>query len=117
MYSAAKEIRDAQHAREDELGNCGVSCDGTWQKRGYSSQNGCEIVMSIDTSKVLDAEPLTKVCKQYQLHSHLDKDSEEYRRWRAEHNNFKANFKGSAPAMESEGADRILRRFVATHKL
>ena len=73
--------------------------------------------MSIDTGKGLDAEPLTKVCKQYQLHSHLDKDSEEYRRWRAEHNNCKANFKGSAPAMESEGADRILRRSVATHKL
>ena len=73
--------------------------------------------MSIDTGKVLDVEPLTKVCKQCQLHSHLDKDSEEYRRWRAEHNNCKANYKGSAPAMESEGADRIFRRSVATHKL
>ena len=117
MSSAAKEIRDAQHAREDDLVNCGVSCDGTWQKRGYSSQNGCVIVMSIDTGKVLDAEPLTKVCKKCQLHSHLDKDSEEYHRWRAEHNNCKANYKGSAPAMESEGADRIFRRSVATHKL
>ena len=65
----------------------------------------------------LDAEPLTKVCKKCQLHSHLDKDSEEYHRWRAEHNNCKANYKGSAPAMESEGADRIFRRSVATHKL
>ena len=117
MSSAAKEIRDAQHAREDDLVNCGVSCDGTWQKREYSSQNGCVIVMSIDTGKVLDAEPLTKVCKKCQLHSHLDKDSEEYNRWRAEHNNCTANYKGSAPAMESEGADRIFRRSVATHKL
>ena len=47
MSSAAKEFRDAQHAREDDLVNCGVSCDGTWRKRGYSSQNGCVIVMSI----------------------------------------------------------------------
>ena len=117
MSSAAKEIRDAQHAREDDLVNCGVSCDGTWQKRGYSSQDGCVIVMSIDTGKVLNAEPLTKVCKKCQLHSHLDKDSEEYHRWRAEHNNCKANYKGSAPTMESEGADRIFRRSVATQKL
>lgn len=60
--------------------------------------------MSIDTGKVLDVEPLTKVCKQCQLHSHLDKDSEEHRRWRAEHSNCKAYYEGSAPAMESEGA-------------
>ena len=49
--------------------------------------------------------------------SHLDKDSEEYQRWRVEHNNCKANYKGSAPAMEAEGADRIFRRSVATHKI
>ena len=47
MISAAKEIRDAQHANEDDVVNCGVSCDGTWQKRGHSSQNGCVIIMSI----------------------------------------------------------------------
>ena len=117
MSNAAKDIREAQHAQGDDIVNCGISCDGTWQKRGYSSQNGCVIVMSIDSGKVLDAEPLSKVCKQCQLHSHLDKDSEEYRRWRAEHNNCKANYKGSAPAMEAEGADRIFRRSVATHKL
>ena len=30
MSSVAKEIRDAQHANEDDVVNCGVSCDGTW---------------------------------------------------------------------------------------
>ena len=76
MSNAAKDIREAQHAQEDDIVNRGISCDGTWKKRGYSSQNGCVIVMSIDSGKVLDAEPLSKVCKQCQLHSHLDKDSE-----------------------------------------
>ena len=99
MSSAAKEIWDTQQANEDDVVNCSVSCDGNWQKRGYSSQNGCVIIMSIDTSKVLDVEPLTKVCKQCQLHSHLDRDSEEYRRWRTDHNNSKTNYKGSAAAM------------------
>ena len=64
---------------KDDVVNCDVSCDGTWQKGGYSSQNGCVIIMSIDTGEALDVDPLTKVCKQCQLHYHLDKESEEYR--------------------------------------
>ena len=35
---------------------CGISPGGTWQKRGFSSLNGCDIVMSIDSGEVLDAE-------------------------------------------------------------
>ena len=73
--------------------------------------------MLIDSSRVLDAEPLSKVCKQCQRHSHLDKDSEGDGHWRADHNNYKSNYKGSAPAMEAEGTDRIIRRSVITHKL
>ena len=34
MSRAAKETRDAQHASEDNVVNCGVSCDGTWQEIG-----------------------------------------------------------------------------------
>ena len=49
----------------------------------------------------------------------MDKVSlaEEYRTWRAEHTKCKANFRGSAPAMEPEGADRIFRRSVEKHNL
>ena len=75
MSTAAKEIRDAQHASEDDVVNCSISCEGTWQKRGFSSQNACMIVMSIDSGKVLNAEPLSQVCRQWQRHSHLQKHS------------------------------------------
>ena len=45
-----------------------------------------------------------------------DKNSEEYQRWRADHNNTcKANFICSAPAMEPERVDRIFRRFQASY--
>ena len=44
--------------------NCGISCDGTWQRRGHSSLNGCVTVKSIDTWKVLDVEALTTLCKE-----------------------------------------------------
>ena len=120
MADAASEIRNAINGDGDgevDVVNCGVLCDGTWQKRGYSSQNGCVAVLSIDSGKVLDAEAMSQACKQCQLHSHLDKDSEEYLTWRADHNNCKANYKGSSPAMELEGTDRIFKISVEIHKL
>ena len=62
--------------------NCGISCDGTWQKRGYSSRNGCVTVISMDTG--------SQECKQCERHEHLDKASHEYQTWRAEHTKCKA---------------------------
>ncbi|XP_020605329.1 uncharacterized protein LOC110044146 [Orbicella faveolata] len=71
--------------------NCGVSCDGTWQKRGYSSCSGV-MVTSMDTGKVLDVEALSQGCKQCECHEHLDKTSLEYQTWKADHTKCKANF-------------------------
>ena len=70
--------------------NCGISCDGTWQKRGYSSRNGCVTVISMDTGRVLDVEALSQGCKQCERHEYLDKASLEYQTWRAEHKKCKA---------------------------
>ena len=36
-----------------------ISCDGTWQKRGFTSLNGDVIIMSTDTGKVLDVEVMS----------------------------------------------------------
>ena len=118
MADAAAEIRNANNAEENDMVNCPVSCDGTWQKRGFSSNNGCVAVISIDTGKVLDAEAMSKCCKRCELHSHLDKNSVEYQLFWADHsNNCPANYKGSAPAMEPEGTERIFRRSAETHRL
>ena len=93
-----------------------MSCDGTWQRRGFSTLNGC-VTLSCDTGKVLDTEPLSRACKQCQLHSHLDKESVEYQTWKANHTQCSANFKGSAPAMEPEGALRMFKRSETLHNL
>ena len=71
----------------------------------------------MDTGRVLDIEALSQGCKQCERHEHLYKASLEYQTWRAEHTKCKANFRGSAPAMEPEGADRIFRRSVQKHNL
>ena len=109
MSQAAEEVRNLKgqnDCNETETVDCGISCDSTWQKRGFSSRNGCVTAICVDTGKVLDVEALSQACKQCELHERLDKNNEEYQRWPADHNVCKANFKGSAPAMEPEGSDR-----------
>ncbi|EDO36497.1 predicted protein [Nematostella vectensis] len=89
MGDSAKELKAD---KSDGPTNCGASFDGTWQKRGFSSLNGCVTGISIDTGKVLDMRiARNTVCK--------------------------ANFRGSAPAMEPEGVQRIFNRSVETHNI
>lgn len=120
MKAAAEEVCSLK-GNEDADGtdpvNCGISCDGTWQRRGHSSLNGCVTVMSIDTGKVLDVETLTTLCKECGHYDKLDKDSVEYLKWKLEHKDCNANFKGSAPAMEPEGAARIFARSLSQNNL
>ncbi|GFU70291.1 uncharacterized protein TNCV_643471 [Trichonephila clavipes] len=47
---------------------CGVSVDGTWQKRGYSSQNGCVSKISEDSGKILDIEEFSQYCRVNYIH-------------------------------------------------
>ncbi|GFT42249.1 uncharacterized protein TNCV_4921371 [Trichonephila clavipes] len=61
MKEAALEVRSNE--TDTEFSQCGVSVDGTWQRRGYSSLNGCVSVISIDSGKVLDVEFMPKVCR------------------------------------------------------
>ena len=102
MSDAARSLQKVND--DDEMADCAVSCDGTWQRSCFSL-NGCVTVMSIDTGKVLDTEPLSPTCEQCQLHSHLDKESVEYQTWKANHTQCSANFKGSGPC---HGARRCL---------
>ena len=57
MAAASKELFGDD--KGNEVIKCGVSVDGTWQKRGYASLNGSVAALSIDTGKVLDIEPMS----------------------------------------------------------
>ena len=66
MSQAAEEVRNLKgqnDCNETETVDCGISCDGTWQKRGFSSRNGCVTAICVDTGKVLDVEALSQACK------------------------------------------------------
>ena len=125
LLKAAKTVAEETMAdgASEILGNnegisqCSVSCDGTWQKRGYSSLNGCVTVLSMETGKCLDIEILSKVCHGWQT---INKtiDPEERRVLEADNiGKCKANFKGSASSMEPTGVKNIFEPSEDKHKL
>ena len=117
MTSAAEEIHSLKPDFQDGLVKCDASCDDTWQRRGFSSLNGCVTAISMDTGKILDVDPLSKVCKKCREHEN-DADTPENAGWRAEHKpKCQANYQGSAPNMEPEGAMLAFSCSVQKHKL
>ena len=115
--SMEKAAKDVKSMLPEGSVDCGVSVDGCWQRRGYQSLNGCVAAISIDTGKVLDVEPMSRNCKECQFFHKIDHTSERFLEWKESHINCKANFKGSAPAMEPEGAIRIFKRSFEMHGL
>lgn len=100
---AAEEIFNSKSQNGEEIVKTGVSCDGTWQRRGFSSLHGCVTAISME-----------KDCKKHEN----DDETSEHREWKAEHKDkCKANYSGSAPAMEPEGAKQMFGRSVSSYGL
>ncbi|GBN67941.1 hypothetical protein AVEN_22629-1 [Araneus ventricosus] len=98
MKAASKEVKNLKKTT-----TCGVSVDGTWQRRGHMSLNGCVSVISIDTGKILDLEVMTQYCKMCEMNIKCDHEC--------------SNYKGSSGNMESVGAFRIFERSVMKREL
>lgn len=117
MQDAAKEIHDLKEIPPNEIVDCAVSCDGTWQRRGFSSLNGCVAIVSMDTGNILDVEPLSKnchTCKKIEKKPQTSQVAAE----KADHQpKCQANYHGSSPAMEPEGALRIFSRSIESKSL
>ena len=113
MAEAASEMR----GNNPGISQCSVSCDGTWQRRGHSSLNGCVTVLSMETGKCLDIDILTKVCHVCRKINKVT-DPDEKRLLEADHvGKYKSNFTGSAPSMETVGVKNIFQRSEDKHKL
>ena len=57
MKEAADDVKINANCTEGEVVDAGISNDGTWQTRGFSSLTGAVASLSIDTGgKVLDIE-------------------------------------------------------------
>ena len=102
-HSAAEEAVNAEGTTD-----IGVSVDGTWQKRGIASLNGVVAAVSTTNFKIVDVET-SRNCRGCANKETLSKENKElYYAWKENHQAYcQANYSGSAPGMETEGAVRI----------
>ena len=117
MEDAVKEIRQKSGADCSATVDTAVSQDGTWQRRGYASLNGCVVTILMDTGKVIDAETMSRYCKGCSSQEKLRlTDPVAYDEWKVKHKcNF--NYRGSAGGMEVESAKRIFSRSIQKYNV
>lgn len=115
MQKNATEVRLINKIPSDDIGDCDVSIDGTYQKRGHSSLNGVVSAISKDTKKVIDLHIMSKFCRPCAIWE-KKKDTPEYESWKNEHE-CNINHTGSSGAMEAAGALEIFNSSVAKFSL
>ena len=110
MVIACNDIKNNNKSEENNVTDTGISVDGTWQRRGYSSFNGVVTALSMDNGKVFDTEPLTRLCEGCKVAENFPlSDPQKFDLWKAQHVCLK-NHSGSAGSMEVNGAQRIFER-------
>ena len=114
MKLAGEECYELTKSKE-EVRNCKVLIDGTWQRRGFSSLNGAVTAISPDNGKCLDVHVLSKICKSCQ-HWIKQRNHPLFDKWEAEHI-CQINHSKSSGSMESTGAVAIFHRSKELHNL
>lgn len=79
MARACQEIRYHYNVQGDDIADILISCDGTWQRRGFSSLYGAVFVIAFETGKVLDYTVLSRHCAGCQKWENSDKNSDAIR--------------------------------------
>ncbi|KAJ4445343.1 hypothetical protein ANN_07148 [Periplaneta americana] len=89
-----------------------VSYDGTWQKRGHTSNYGVGCVVDVFTGYVIDFEVMSKSCHKCSIYSKkLGAKSKAFKEWHDRHiPDCEYNYTGSSPAMEMEAAKILWER-------
>ena len=70
-------MTDATSQLKKDILDIGVSVDGTWQKRGFSSLNRVVADISIDNGKVIDVEPMSRYCRECFVNTRRLQDDED----------------------------------------
>lgn len=116
MNDAVTELKKSKNI---DILDIGVSVDGTWQRRGFSSLNGVVAAISVDNGKVIDVEPMSRYCRECAVNTRrLQDDEEALEIWKARHrDDCKLTCDGSAPSMEPEGTRRIFSRSIEIRRV
>ena len=95
-----------------------VTVDSTWQKRGHSSKIGVVFIISVRTGEVVKYEVLSQVCHECIHYGKIDRNSPEYKKWKAHHSDAcSINHKGSSGSMEVKGTVMAFRRSIEKRSL
>ena len=108
MKWARNEVRRHYNAEYDNEVEILVSCDGTWQKRGFTSLYGAVFVIAHETRKVLDYEVMSKVCAGCRRWEGKDMNTREYDEWKSTHI-CASNYVESSAGMEPTGLIKLFQ--------
>ena len=102
VESSKSKNKAASEIKEAKGNDVTVSCDGTWQKRGFSSKNGVVTVATVNglSSKIIDTETLTNHCNKCKAAKNGNETAHTCQK----------NYEGTAGSMEGEGVKRIFKR-------
>ncbi|GFU35448.1 uncharacterized protein TNCV_3641341 [Trichonephila clavipes] len=97
---------DEKNSNSMEIIHVSVSYDGTWQKRGHTSNLGLGIIIDVLSGLVLDFEVLSKYCQNCVVAGRdMGVDSAEFYIWQKGHaDECDKNFDGTSGAMEMHAA-------------
>eukprot|EP00795_Rhopilema_esculentum_P005628 gene5628-10839_t len=99
IMSSEEKVEEIPDAKGDDVTN---SCDGTWQRRGFSSKNGVVTVAIVKglSSKIVDTETLTNHCNKCKATTNDNETTHISQK----------NYEGTAGSMEGEGVKGIFKR-------
>ncbi|GFY15643.1 uncharacterized protein TNCV_1282911 [Trichonephila clavipes] len=106
---------DEKNSNSMEIIDVNASYDGTWQKRGHTSNLGLGIIIDILSGLVLDFEVLSKYCHNCVVAGRdMGVDSAEFHIWQKGHaDECDKNFDGTSGAMEMHAALIMWRRSIS----
>ena len=112
---AAELLRMRQAENADNPSQIAVSTDGTWMRRGYSSNFGVQTVISHDTQKIIDVKVMSKFCKPCEFRGKQLEEGKitqaDFDDWKQQHSDTcQSNTSVSAPAMETEAVKILWSR-------
>ena len=115
MSKAADEVKAFYEPEQDDVYNFGISGDGTWRRRGFSSCYGVVTAMSTVTGKALDCEIMSKECRFCMPWRGKEATPEFQDWWEGHQHECQANFSGSSGAMDAAGLLAIFQRSIEKH--
>lgn len=117
MANAVEEVKTFYEPQEDGIFDIGVSGDGTWRKRGYSSSYRVVTALSTITGKVIDVEVMLKNCKECTGWRGKE-GTQQFQDWWEGHQHLcEANYLGSSGSMDASGLLAIFQRSVENYSV